>query len=486
MAFYLIFMFTERIISNLRSACKALTGSRVLLCVSGGPDSAAMAYAFRAISKGLGIKLFMAHLNHQLRGRESQKDEVYVDDLAKRLDIPVIISRRDVKAFAKEHKISLEDAARRLRYGFFFDVAGELGIDIICTAHTRDDQVETVIMRFLRGSGLRGLKGISPARKMKGLLLLRPLLNISRKEVEEYLKSKRVKARLDASNLSPVFFRNKIRLRLLPLIEKGYSPKIRDLVNNLSDMLDKDYDYIDMQQTYAFKRFANIRADKRVVFALRAIKHQHKSILRGIVRKAIEHVAGSLDGYDYRHLKEIESLIYERPKGAIVHLPGGICATKSASTLTIHETIRAVKERPVPREQMVKIPGITRFGKKKIRASICRNTSAGMDAHHIGDLKRWAGASKMHECLDMARIRLPLTVRARMEGDRMAPLGMKGYKKIKDIFIDEKIPFKMRYKIPVIAAADAEILWLCGIKVSDKAKLGPYTDKILKLELLPY
>lgn len=444
-------------------------GARVLLCVSGGGDSVAMLSVFNFLKKGLGLKLFIAHLNHALRGRDSDKDEEYVRRLSRRYKVPIVSAREDIKSLARVNRESLEQAARKARYNFFLNVARRSDIDIIATAHNRDDQAETVLMRLLRGTGLKGLRGISPVRKLNGFLLIRPLIETSRKEVEAYLKRKKIKPRLDTTNLKPKFFRNKLRLKLLPFLEKEYSPGIKDLLSNLADLLDEDYNYLNLQQEEAFKRLAKVK-NEAISFSLAAFKREHLSIQRALARKAIELLKGGLESIEYRHWQELESLAYERVFGSIVHLPGAVEAIKTKTTLSFRKKSPKGLNKRELKPVAVNIPGVTNFGKKTIRAEIVKRP------RYVN------GHSKTEEYLDAEKITLPLILRLRRPGDRMMPLGMKGYKKIKDIFIDEKVPRRRRNNIPLVASANDEILWLCGIKMSDRCKISSQTRKALKLE----
>jgi len=446
--------------------------ARVLLCVSGGPDSVAMLSLFDALKKDLSLELFIAHLNHKLRGRDSDKDQAYVENLARRYKLPLIAAQEDVKRSARAKRLSLEDAARRARYDFFLKSAKELDIDSIATAHTRDDQAETVLMRLLRGSGLRGLKGISPKRHMDGFLIVRPLIDISRKEIESYLREKGIRPRIDATNLKTDFFRNKVRLRLLPLLERGYSPKIKELLASLAELLDKDYEYISVSQKSIFKRLARLGRKGCVSFSLSVFKRQGISVQRALARESIRSLSGTLDSIEYRHWQEVESLVNKRPAGSVVHLPGNIEAKKTKTVLAFAKVKEHRRKEQTHGPSLLNIPGTTDFGKKILKARVLSRCSC-VSRH-----------PKTVEYFDMDRLNLPLSMRLRRSGDMMVPLGMKGTKKVRDIFIDEKIPLSRRASILVVVSACGNILWLCGIKMSDRFKINARTKKILRLELL--
>lgn len=448
-------------------------GAKVLLCVSGGADSVAMLSVFNSLKKQGNLKLFIAHLNHSLRGREADKDEEYVRLLSRRYKLPIIIERENVGAFARLNKLSLEEAARKLRYKFFLKAAREVRAEVIATAHTRDDQAETVLMRLLRGTGLKGLGGISPVRKIDGFKLIRPFINIRRKEVEDYLKEKKIKPRLDLTNLKPEFFRNKIRLKLLPLLEKEYSLQIKELLSNLADLLDNDYNYLNRKQEKIFKELAKIKKGNNIIFSLAAFKREHLSTRRALVRKAIEFLKGTPHGIEYRHWRELEELVYKRPSGSVVHLPGKTEVIKTKTTLSFAPAHLPKTKKGGIEPVAVKLPGLTRFGQKIIKAKTVKRPPC-INRH-----------PKTEEYFDFGKITLPLILRPRQPGDRMLPLGMKGYKKIKDILIDEKVPYRRRSNIPLLVSGDGEIIWLCGIKMSERCKISAGTKEVLKLEFLP-
>jgi tRNA(Ile)-lysidine synthase len=281
-----------------------------------------------------------------------------------------------------------------------------------------------------------------------------------------------IKPRIDATNLKIDFFRNKIRHKLLPLIEKDYSPNIKELLSNLAELLEKDYSFLELKQKKIFKRKAKIRKDT-VIFSLADFKKEHISAQRSIARTAIECLKGNLDGIDYRHWNEIEELAYERPAGSIVHLPDKIEVIKTKTVLKFLKSCKEKTTKPSPKgDVFLDIPGATAFGRRRIRATILKRCNY---------MKK---DSKRVEYFDMDKVRLPLKMRLRRKGDKMAPLGMNSYKKLSDIFIDEKVPFKRRSAIPLVTSSDGEIIWLCGIRISDKCKILPSTKTILKLELL--
>lgn len=291
---------------------------KILIGVSGGPDSVALLLLLDSLRKELKITLHIAHLDHMLR-KDSYKDEEFVRGLGRRFKIPVTSSQINVAALAK--KGSLEEIARKARFGFLFKVAKDIKAGKIALGHNLDDQAETVFMRILRGAGLCGLAGISPYRNIAGFDIIRPLIEVKRKEIEAFLKRKRIKPRLDLSNAKEIYFRNKIRNKLLPLLEKEYNRNIKVVLANMANNVAYDYDYLYLAADKAMKG-AKSRLD------LVKLQKLHPAIRRLVVRQAIASVKGDLRRVTFRHMTEIEDLILNRPANSIVDLPKGISVIK--------------------------------------------------------------------------------------------------------------------------------------------------------------
>lgn len=286
--------------------------------VSGGPDSVALLYLLNALRKELKITLHIAHLDHMLR-KDSGKDKEFVENLARRLKLPITVSRINVKELAT--KGSLEEIARNARLGFLFKVAKDRGADKIALGHTLDDQAETVLMRILRGTGLYGLSGILPKKNISGYTVIRPLIEVRRRDIEAFLKRKKIKPCRDISNTKEVYFRNKLRNKLFPLLEKEYSCNIKEILSNMAESVGFDYDYLYSKAYSAMKRQGNrINLEKFL--------RLHPAIQRLLLRLAIAKIKGDTRRLTFQHIREIEDLILNRPPNSIVDLPGGISAVK--------------------------------------------------------------------------------------------------------------------------------------------------------------
>ena len=301
-------------------------GDKVLVAVSGGADSLTLLYLLRSLATPLGFKLEIAHLDHMLR-KGSIKDAEFVRSLAVKLGIPVFIGKIDVKKSGT--KGSPEEIARNTRLDFLFKVAKEVKADKIALAHNLDDQAETVLMRILRGTGLYGLCGILPKRKIYGFEVIRPLIRIQRQEIESYLKKRKIKWRIDPSNRQDIYFRNKIRNKLIPLLEKCYNPNIKDALSNMAEGIAFDYDYLNRAALRVVK-------GKRGRVNLAAFLKMHPAMQRLVLRLSISKLQGSTRRISSQHIKEIEDLITNRPINSIVDLPKGISAAKKAKSLIFY------------------------------------------------------------------------------------------------------------------------------------------------------
>lgn len=300
--------------------------SKIVVGVSGGPDSVALLYILCSLKKELRLSLYIAHLDHSLR-KDSHKDAIFVKELADNLKIPITISQVNVKELTS--KGSLEEIARNVRLGFLSGVAKDIKADKIALGHNLDDQAETVLMRILRGSGLYGLAGILPKRKILGFEIIRPLIEITRKEIESFLKRKKIKCRRDITNLQDIYFRNKIRNKLLPLLERGYNRNIKKVLSNLAESASLDYDYLNQQAQTARRRLGrNINLNKFLKL--------HPAIRRLVIRQAIAHLKGDLSRITFKHIKEIEDLLFNRPFNSIVDLPKGISVLKKKKSFLIY------------------------------------------------------------------------------------------------------------------------------------------------------
>jgi tRNA(Ile)-lysidine synthase len=306
---------------------------KIVVGVSGGPDSVALLYLLNSLKKELPLTLHIAHLDHMLR-KDSYRDVEFVKKLSQRLNIPITVAKINVKELAK--KGSIEEISRNVRLEFLFKVAKDIKANKIALGHNFDDQAETVLMRILRGSGLYGLCGILPKRNLYGFTIIRPLLGITRREIDAYLKRRKIKTRQDYTNLKGIYLRNRIRNRLLPLLEKEYNKNIKSILVNMAESIGYDYEYLlKLSQKTFFKKADILR--KRIVFNLKEFLNLEPALQRMLIRLSIEKLKGNLRRFEFRHIKEIEDLLVWRPANSIVDLPQGISVIKTKNKLIIRD-----------------------------------------------------------------------------------------------------------------------------------------------------
>jgi tRNA(Ile)-lysidine synthase len=290
---------------------------KVILGLSGGPDSVCMLYQFLNIKEEYKLHLVGAHFNHALR-KEADQEEDFIKDLCSKVGIKCISERKNVKDFFEGD--SLEQTARNLRYDFFLKCTRQTKIKKIALAHHKDDLIETILMRFIKGSGLRGLRGFLPKSKFRSATVIRPLIELAKNEIIDWLRDKKISYCIDKSNFEDKFLRNKIRLKLMPFL-KEINPNIVDNLYNLANNLSLDYDFIFLTAYQYFNSLKRGETRNGIKLDLTGLKKLHPSLFNNVIRIAIEEVKGNVRRLESRHLKEIKDLIAERPTGSIVHLP---------------------------------------------------------------------------------------------------------------------------------------------------------------------
>ncbi len=333
-------MTVLRIVSDTINRCGLLVANdKLVVGVSGGPDSVTLLLLLNSLQKEFKLRLFVTHLDHQLR-KDSHKDAEFVSLLAKKLQLPYFSKK--VKIARRKNKSSIEELAREERLKFLFAVAKKVGAKKIALGHNKDDQAETVLMRLIRGAGLLGLGAILPKRKIQNYIVIRPLIDAPRRAIEAYLRRRRIIARLDISNKDNVFFRNRIRNCLLPELAKQYNPNIKAVLANFAQTAACDYDYLIQVAQRLFpklkKPLARTSAFAAVGLRLKLdeLGKLHPAIQRLLFRISVASIKGSTCQLNFKHIKEIEDLISSRPVRSIVDLPRGVSVSKDRQYLCVY------------------------------------------------------------------------------------------------------------------------------------------------------
>lgn len=463
------------------SACD-MRGKTLLVAVSGGGDSLALLYALHQAQAEFDLRLCGAHLNHTLRGAESDADAAFVAAAFRRLEMPYTLQRADVAAYRRAHRLSLEDAARRMRYAFLADAAARHAAHAVAVAHTADDQAETLLMNIIRGSGLDGLRGMQPLDRLTidaaDLTLFRPLLGVTRAQTYAYCAALGLQPRQDASNLSLEHARNRIRLELMPLLER-FNPASRDALLRLARNAAEDADYIRAQTNAVWQDVARQSdADKGVIaLNIRAIARQHPAVQSRILRRAVQAVKGSADGISRRNILDMRRLI-DGPAGRTLHLPDGILfavgydEARIGSGASVTAALSPLP--PICGEYPLAVPGETRIPGWRISASVCGD----IDADARGAIAESDGFS---ETLDLDSVGATVHLRGRRPGDRFQPLGMAQSKKLQDFMVDERIPRRWRDGVPLLVSRNG-IACVAGWRIAHWARITRATKRRLHLK----
>mgnify|MGYP002331987005 CR=1 FL=1 len=449
-------------------------GDKVLVGVSGGPDSVALLHALYVLRGELEIALHVAHLNHMFRGREAEEDVRYVKNLAGRLGLPVTVREVDVPRLLKEKGGSPQEVAREVRYQFYREVASQVGANRVAVGQNMNDQAETLLMRLIRGTGLDGLAGIPVFRDG---FVIRPLLGATREVIEEYCRAQGLEPREDTSNLKPVYTRNKIRHELLPLLEKEYNPCVVETLAKTADLLAHDREYLESQAEKAYRKLKFSLPQGYTALKIRDLLDLPLGLRRRVVRLAVAAVAGGAGEPGYGHVEEILSLTGRGKTGKKTRCPGNIWVVREAEHL-VFGSQEPEGHGPGLVETRLVIPGETRVEGLGLvfRTRVIDADAAREKLDEVVDNEAY---------LDYNKLELPLLVRSRRPGDVFWPLGARGRKKLKDFFIDCKIPRREKEKVVILASA-RDIIWVVGYRIDERFKVSEDTKKVLAIYAKPY
>ena len=472
----------------------------VVVGVSGGADSVCLLHVLAKWQKELDIKLHVAHLNHQLLGVESEADAKYVSNLAGSLGIPVTIDMQDVAAYRTEKKCSIEEAARELRYAFLAKVARKVGANRIATGHTKDDHVETILMHILRGTGITGLCGLAPCSPMaydrqgmldtsqrrSNLLVIRPLLDITREETMTYCQESQLDPRIDSSNLSLSFYRNRLRLQLLPLLRQ-YNPSVEQALLRLADIAKEDKAFIEQQASELWDGVAR-QENKAIHLNRKQTANLPVALQRQLLRTAVARVAGDTRDIEANHIEAVRSLL-NKPVGKRIYLPHGLICYGEYDELVIagiaqqSQLTPSCPFPPLRGEFPLKLPGDTLSPGWKVRASIVRDKAASPSLRDVLTPSEEPCPSNLLADFDLHKTGTELFVRHRRPGDKFQPLGMNVPKKLQEFMVDAKIPLSWRGHVPIVCSPQ-QIIWVLGWRIDDRVKITEATKEILRLEFI--
>lgn len=460
-------------------------GDRVVVGVSGGVDSVVLLNLLCALNDrgGWSLRLHVAHLNHQLRGKEADEDAAFVEQLARSLQLALTVETADVAAEAQG--ISVEEAGRAARFAFFERVCIKADAQIVALAHQADDNAETILYRILRGTGMRGLRGIQASRPIRDgsdVRLVRPMLGMGREEIEAYAREQNIEYRTDVSNASADFTRNRIRHALMPLLREQFNPQVTEALLRLADQAKGLDSYLTETGERLLESLVIEEDAGQVVLHGPALARKARVLQTHVIREAILRLGVGERDLTYAHLNAVADLAAEHEGSKSIDLPGGLRAARRYDRLVLHRPGRkrspSSDRVPVPMDGTTALPGLG----LQITAEILPADEVDINAYIKNRANR--GQEVNEEWLDADQIHPPLTARSRRPGDRFLPLGMTGVKKLSDFFIDEKVD-PLRREQTILLCDQLGPIWIVPFRIDHRVRLTRVTKRVLKLKASP-
>jgi tRNA(Ile)-lysidine synthase len=445
-------------------------GDGVVVGVSGGPDSVMLCHVLYRLCDRCGLTLTVAHLNHGIRGAEAARDARFVERFARGMGLPCVVQEQDVPAYCRERSRSLQEAAREVRYRFLEDVRGKVGAAKIALGHNADDQAETVMLWLLRGAGLKGLGGMPPVRNG---IIIRPLIETTREEIETYLRAKGIAFVTDSSNRKGTYVRNRLRRQVFPLLKKHFNPQLVKSLVSTASIISMENEYLETMAHNKLKSIVASRNDASAVIDCTRFAGLPPVLRLRCLRTILEGIKGDLRRIGAEHLYALTAVMTGDEPHKTLKLPGGMRADRSYRFLTL--TTRPATTPPAFSYQFASLPAqavIPEIGKRMLFTLVPGCRGAAPD-------RRPSVA-----CLDAGKAVMPLTIRSVQPGDAMHPLGMEGRKKVQDLFTDAKVPRAERKRIPLFWFGD-ELAWVGGMRISQRLRVTGKTRTVLRIEMVP-
>ena len=429
---------------------------RILVGLSGGPDSIFLLYILHNYFNN---QLIIAHINHKLRGVDSDLDEKFVRTISQKLKIPLYVIREDIRKLSNENKKSIEEVGREVRFSFFDKILKVENFNKIALGHNLDDNVETILINFIKGSGTKGLIGIPEKRDN----IIHPIINIKKEEILKFLEENKIEYRVDKTNFEIDFLRNKVRNYLLPIIEKEFNKNFKEKILSLSNILKVEDRFLD-------NLVENIKNDLMefendfIKIDLKKFQKLDLSLKRRLIRKAIDYFNRDLREYPLEHIDKVISL-ENKKTGKEIELPFNLIAVKDKNKIIIEKKVVEIPN------FYIEIPdiGLYELAGMKIELTLVEKISKVKDI--------------FTSFFDYDKIEFPIKFRKPKFGEKFKPLGLKEEKKIQDFFVDNGIPKSVRWNLPILLDKKDDILWIVGVRISDDYKVTNLTKRVICIKI---
>ena len=424
----------------------------VLVGVSGGQDSVALLHTLTRLAPEL--RVGAVHVHHGMRGERADEDTACVRGVCESLEVECFVAHRDVPAESDESGLNAEQAGRLARYEEYERVAREQGLDAVATGHTGTDRAETLLLNLFRGAGLRGLSSIPPKRGQ----IIRPLILVTRDETAKYCRRHELPVCTDASNLDPDYARrNFIRLELMPAIEERF-PGAEQALMRACEAIEEELEWTEPLLGAALEAATVDAGEDRLTLDVETLAREPDGALHRLLRMALEDVRGDLEGLSREHVERIAELARSDATGKVVELPGRLRVRREYDTLAVEPDERA--EKFPPEEETLPVPGEATLPLRGVTV-----TAEVTDAP-----EGFAAEDPMTMYVSAQAAGAELLLRSHGPGERFVPLGMTGSRKLQDFFVDEKVPRRMRDRMPVVTDADGRVLWVVGHRPAEPAR----------------
>lgn len=490
-------MLQNKVKTALLSHKLCRTGAHILAAVSGGADSMAMLHLLHALAPELRLRLTVAHLHHGLRGADADADAAFVLAAARRLGYPCVSARADIRRRARRRHVSLEMAGRAARYDFLAKAARRLHCDAVATAHTADDQVETMLLKLARGAGPQGLCGISRLTEQQGVSIIRPLRDIWRQELLRYLRRHGRAWREDASNADPAFLRNRVRHAVLPMLARQLNPRLRQALWRTGAIMESENAWL---ESLALPIYSQCRAPGQPpALNCELLQAYPLAARRRALRLWLAETGLPPELLDFNAAERLETLLPAGRSGRSVHLPGGYTVRREYAYLHLRP--------PGKTRQPASAPTDGSRGRSPSQPASARQPGPAMaDSGFEVVLKipgrtaprdqNWRIACTLEpkpavitgapDCAMISAVcgrRRRIVARNWRPGDRMQPFGMRGTRKIQDIFSDLQVPVSRRRQLPLLECG-GEIIWVPGYRIARDWAVRPSDRRVLRIRLI--